>query len=177
LACRVCEHPCPETIPRHCDDADGLQRESYSTGPCPLARPAQTVLHIHVSLPGLPTDGSPRLAAFSSMPPFLVGVGRPETAMADDGGGIGKNAFWTLAADRLAACEEIQRLQGRPAASNCELAALIDGRPRTTLLPGPCPSTPPRRKEPSSSGFGEFVRRAAAWSESRKLGKHRLVRV
>jgi hypothetical protein len=28
--------------------------------------------------------------------------------MADDGGGIGKNAFWTLAADRLAACEEIQ---------------------------------------------------------------------
>jgi hypothetical protein len=30
--------------------------------------------------------------------------------MADDGGGIGKSAFWTLVADRLAACEEIQRL-------------------------------------------------------------------
>jgi hypothetical protein len=46
-------------------------------------------------------QGLPR---FSSVPPFLVGAGRPEAVMADDGGGIGKGAFWTLAVDRLAAC-------------------------------------------------------------------------
>ena len=59
--------------------------------------------------------------------------------MADDGGGIGKSAFWTLVADRLAACEEIQGLYGRTAASNCELAALIDGRPVRYTFAKPLP--------------------------------------
>jgi hypothetical protein len=42
LPCRAREHPCPKTVPRHRDDADGLQRESTthrtrSTNP-PAAR-------------------------------------------------------------------------------------------------------------------------------------------
>src|ERR1700722_9571992 len=39
----------------------------------------------------------------------------------------------------LAACEEIQGLYGRPAASNCELAALIDGRPVRYTFAKPLP--------------------------------------
>ena len=50
------------------------------------------------------------------------------------------------------------------------------GASGTKLSSGPCPSTPPQRAVPLSSGNGELAHRAAAWSESRKLGKSRLWR-